>query len=162
MLTRIERRHHIELPVGVTEEEFRGWVREWFKEQVVSRAAGNDRAFARLTSMTATEVNDIRNDKRYPSWGIIEKATKGLGWRADDFLLDIVKRARADADKRATGGLPPIPPKKPDVPPGTLSPAQEVDRRALAAKVAPALGQPAASKSRGGKRARSGTRRQGK
>ena len=77
----------------MTDEEFRGWVREWFKEQVEVHGEDSDRKFARLVSLTATEVNDIRNDKRYPSWGIIGKVTEKLGWRADDFLLDIIKRS---------------------------------------------------------------------
>jgi transcriptional regulator with XRE-family HTH domain len=83
---------------GVTDEDFRGWVRDWFKHQVETRGGDNDRAFAKIVGLTPTEVNDIRNDKRYPSWNIIAKTTDALGVRADDFLIDLASRARAASD----------------------------------------------------------------
>lgn len=92
---------------SVTDKEFRGWVREWFKDQVRDRAEDVDRRFARMVHMSATEVNHIVNDKRYPTWKQIAKVTENLDVRADEFLLSIVKRAREDIDSRAGGASPP-------------------------------------------------------
>ena len=134
MLTVVDWRNYLGLSTGVTDEEFRGWVREWFKEQVEVHGEDSDRKFARLVSLTATEVNDIRNDKRYPSWGIIGKVTEKLGWRADDFLLDIIKRARRDADARATGAPARIPPGVSRVPRAASQAEAERLRQQIAAQ----------------------------
>jgi transcriptional regulator with XRE-family HTH domain len=113
----------------VTDQEFRGWVREWFKDQVRDRAEDVDRRFARMVKLSSTEVNHIVNDKRYPTWKQIAKVTESLDVRADEFLLDIVRRARLDYDSRASVSTSPTTPL-----PGVVRPRSESERREAAAR----------------------------
>lgn len=115
----------------MTKEEFRELCRDWFKHEVLARAGDVDRKFAREVGLTATEVNHIVNDKRYPSWEQIAKVTQRYNIQSDAFLLDLVARARKRRDEAILG---PPPARKPTLARGgatvILAPSTPQDRSA--------------------------------
>lgn len=96
---------------GVTEEDIRGWVRQWFldvfqeyKNEETEPESGkkkrNESSFARAMNISTTEVNHIVKGVREPSWKVIAKITTGRKIRPDDFFRDLMRRARATMDEQ--------------------------------------------------------------
>lgn len=89
----------------VTENEFRGWVRQWIAD--LSKKYKSQREFARETGIKATDVNNVVKGKRPPTWMHIERITTALSIPASVFLLDLVQREHAERIAAATSSPTP-------------------------------------------------------
>ena len=98
---------------GVTPKQLRGWFWAWFLAQRERYPEDSDRAFARRTGLTPTEVGHFVAGDRMPSWAAIVKVANAIPVKADDLFLDLAGRARAtlnaavvaDAEKAETTRL---------------------------------------------------------